>query len=285
MTAFTIPVDHGTIRGEEVGDGTAVVLLHGFSLDRRMWGRQVDALSARHRVIAYDLRGFGQSSSACPTVSHLDDLIAVLDAKGIGKAHVIGLSLGANIALAAAAHHPHRVDRLVLMSAGLASFEWNAPRPPDEAEAHARSHGVQSAKNFWLAHPLFASLQSFPEAADAVRRMIVDYEGLHWRGLSIPQPLPDVTEKLPLIDTPTLIINGDRDVDGYKDIGLLLADRIAAARRVVLPRSGHMVNMEEWEQVNAHLLQHLGHSCSMIQDYDGTYRGSPAAVRCPRPPS
>ncbi|KXX60725.1 alpha/beta fold hydrolase [Rhodococcus sp. LB1] len=257
MTAFSIPVDQGTIRGEQVGDGTPVVLLHGFSLDRRMWRQQLEALAAHHHVISYDLRGFGRSSSGCPERSHLDDLVAVLDARGIGKAHMIGLSLGANIALAAAAYHPPRVDRLVLMSPGLASFEWKAPRPPDEVMAHAHSHGVESAKEFWLTHPVFASLRSFPEAADAVSRMIADYEGLQWQGRSNPRPLPDVTERLSLIEAPTLIVNGARDVDGYKDIGLLLSTRIATARRVLMSRSGHMVNMEEWRQVNAELLRHL----------------------------
>lgn len=257
MTAFAVPVDRGTIRGDDTGHGPTVILLHGFSLDRRMWDRQLHSLAERNRVITYDLRGFGQSSSACPDVSHLDDLTAVLDSKGIGEAHMIGLSLGANVALAAAAYHPHRVSSLVLMSPGLASFEWDTPRPPDEVMAHAHVHGVQAAKEFWLAHPLFGSLHRFPEAATEVRRMITDFRGLQWQGQAIPQPLPDVTDRLHFIEAPTLIVNGDHDVDGYKRIGLLLADRIPTAHRVLMPGSGHMVNMEEWERTNAEVHRHL----------------------------
>jgi pimeloyl-ACP methyl ester carboxylesterase len=83
---------------EATGSGDAVVLIHAFSVDRRMWAPQLAPLEGRFRVVRYDLRGHGQSAPPSAPYTTYEDLRSVLDALGIGRATLIGLSAGAEIA-------------------------------------------------------------------------------------------------------------------------------------------------------------------------------------------
>src|SRR5262249_42881949 len=107
---------------EVAGDGPrepAVVLIHGFGLDMRMWDSQIGPLTARCGVVRYDCRGFGASGPFDPGVpyTHAGDLVALLDHLGIGDAVLAGLSFGGRVALQAALAAPDRVRGLALLDA------------------------------------------------------------------------------------------------------------------------------------------------------------------------
>lgn len=259
MTAFAARAGTGLLRGDNVGEGDPVVVfLHGFSLDRRMWVHQTSALSKSRRVVTYDLRGFGESSPPEPGRHHADDLIELLDHHQFDRpVDLVGLSLGANVALAAAVTSPERVHRLVLASPGLTGHRWSEPRPPDAALAYARVHGAEATKEYWLRHPIFASLNQHADARDRVRQMVNDYSGEHWRGGHVTAPLPSVIGRLADTALPVLIVNGELDVPGYRDIGNVLAESIAGAERVVLSQCGHMSPMEQPEKFNELLRRFL----------------------------
>ena len=106
---------------EVAGDGPAVVFIHGFGLDMRMWDPQAGPLAARFRVVRYDCRGFGASGPLDPAVSytHAGDLVALLDHLDIGDAVLAGLSFGGRVALQAALAAPDRVRGLALLDAVL----------------------------------------------------------------------------------------------------------------------------------------------------------------------
>src|ERR1700674_3686887 len=113
-------VDDGDLFFESVGEGEAVVFLHGFGLDSRMWDPQFDALQSTYRVIRYDLRGFGRSSLPPQTAyAQEDDLNALLSSLDAAPAHVVGLSMGGNMALRFAAAYPQSVRSLVLADSAL----------------------------------------------------------------------------------------------------------------------------------------------------------------------
>src|SRR5262245_14497105 len=106
---------------ESSGSGeSAVVFVHGFSLDRRMWDDQFEVFSRGCRVVRYDMRGYGKSEML-PDVPyrHADDLCELLRVLGIGSAHLVGLSLGASVALELAASQPQMVSSLVLADTAL----------------------------------------------------------------------------------------------------------------------------------------------------------------------
>ncbi|HSQ31123.1 MAG TPA: alpha/beta fold hydrolase [Gemmatimonadaceae bacterium] len=93
------PAQVAKLCSQVAGSGPSVVLLHGFSFDRRMWDDQMDALTPHHTVVRYDLRGFGESPPGSTPYTHADDLNAVMDHLGIERAAVVGLSLGGGAAI------------------------------------------------------------------------------------------------------------------------------------------------------------------------------------------
>ena len=118
-----VRVNGATLAVEEwSGRGPAIVCVHGLTANHLSWAVCARLLAPRHRVIAYDLRGRGDSDKPDKGYSlsiHGDDLEALLDHFGLEKAILVGHSLGANIAVRFAAARPHRVARLVLIDGGL----------------------------------------------------------------------------------------------------------------------------------------------------------------------
>jgi pimeloyl-ACP methyl ester carboxylesterase len=118
------------IHWDEQGDGTPLLLVMGAAYSSRMWYPAIPDLSAKHRVLWFDNRGIGESTSAgTPTISDfVADAIAVLDAAGVEKAHVYGVSLGGVIVQQLALEHPDRVASLVVGCSGILSDD--KPRAP-----------------------------------------------------------------------------------------------------------------------------------------------------------
>src|SRR5580698_7355265 len=139
-----------------------MILLHGFSFDLRSWDPQLPALSVQHRIVRYDLRGFGRSTDPSGPYRHLDDLRVLIETLDLPRPILVGLSLGANVALAYSIAHAAQVGGLVLASPGLPGHRWRIPRPPEAAAAFAAEHGVAAARKFWLEQPIFDSLRAHP---------------------------------------------------------------------------------------------------------------------------
>ena len=108
---------------EESGEGTPLIFLHGFSLDRRMWDGQFELVAERYRAIRYDARAHGRSQADSVQFADWDDLRQLLDALEIPRAVIVGLSMGGRIAVDFALTDPDRVAGLVLVGAGLSGFE------------------------------------------------------------------------------------------------------------------------------------------------------------------
>jgi 3-oxoadipate enol-lactonase len=229
---------------ETRGEGVPLVFIHGFSFDMRTWDLQVEALSRSFQVVRYDLRGFGRSSMPQGPYSHVEDLRSLIESLSLSDPVLIGLSLGANIALSCALDHPRVVRALVLASPGLPGFAWAEARPPDAAAAVAKTQGVDGARQFWLAHRLFAALRRSPEAFDRVRRMVDDYSGWHWSHEN-PMTQASVIDRLSDCMAPTLIMSGDLDVLGYREIARKLSGEIRGARLLIYPNAGHVINEED----------------------------------------
>ena len=254
---FSIAVPDGRLAGEEAGAGDAVVLIHGMSFDQSMWDPQFPVLAARLRTVRYDLRGFGSSSAPVTAQGHVEDLLALLDALTIDRAHLVGLSLGANIALATAAFHPDRVRSVVLASPGLPGYPWTTPRPPDEAAAVARRAGIAAAKEWWLGHAVFRSAVRYPAARAHLADMVRRWPAYQWAGGPATPPLPSLTGRLAALRVPALVMNGALDVPGYREIASVLHREIPGARRQEFPDAGHLLNLERPARFNEDVLGFL----------------------------
>ena len=261
-TTAVLPLPGTGLAYEVTGDGPAVVLVHGFGLDMRMWEPQVEHLAPRYRVVRYDCRGFGASGAFDPAVpyTHAGDLVALLDHLAIGEAVLADLSFGGRVVLQTALAAPARVRGLVLLDAVLDGVPWDPESAGalDELARRVQAGGVPAGRAAWLAHPLFAAARQRPELAGLLTAMVAGYPGQHWLGRDPHRPVqPPPIEALEDVATPALVVVGDRDVPGFREMSAVLAGRIPGAGYRVVAGAGHMVNMEQPAAVNELLTRFL----------------------------
>lgn len=243
---------------EESGSGEPLVLIHGFSLDRRMWEPQMDMLDDRFRVIRYDLRGHGRSVEIADSFAAYEDLRAVLDAAGAERAVLLGLSAGSQIAVDFAVAYPDRVDRLILAGPSIsgyvptAGFAWMAP----VVEA-ARAGKPEEAARLWAETTLMA-VPTRP-SADSLMRSIVQSNSRLWSYTTNPDRglVPPAIGRLNGIDVPVLVIVGERDLPDIQKVADTLVACVPRAKKRVVTGAGHLVNLEVPEAFNEAVLEFL----------------------------
>jgi len=217
-----------------------------------MWDAQIPDFAAAFRVVRYDLRGYGESTLPPEPYASHDDLLALLDALGIDRAHILGISMGGTVALDFAILHPDRVSALVLCGASPsgapASQEiragWNA------VDALLAANDIDAAieleLRMWVDGPFRTPDQIDPVVRERVREMeILAFA----RGLFEPEPEtlpldPPAVERLHEVAAPTLVLVGDLDYPQKVELASNLAATIPDARLVVLPDTAHLPNME-----------------------------------------
>jgi 3-oxoadipate enol-lactonase len=223
-----------------------VVLLHSAIGDSRQWTRQVDALRDRFDVVAPDLPGFGAEPMPAEPFSFVERVVPLLPAS------LVGNSFGGGVALRTALAQPGRVERLVLVGAGLPDWDWS-PEIRDywEAEAEAFERGdldavVELSLEFWVV----------PEHRDEFRpqlRRSTELQSAHEEPeLLWPAPAP-----LDSLAVPTLVVVGERDKDDFRRIAEHLAATIPDARLEVVEDAGHVVGVDRPDALNRLLLEFL----------------------------
>jgi 3-oxoadipate enol-lactonase len=242
---------------EVSGSGDPVVFIHAFSVDRRMWDPQIAAFEDRFRVIRYDLRGHGRSPASSEPYTGYEDLRTVLDALGINRAALVGLSAGAEVATNFAITYPDRVARLVLAAPGLGGYAipalmWAQP----VFEAVAAGEGERAAK-LWTETPIMA-MRSNLSAASRVTSLVMSNWRL-WTYRRTEQPLsPPAVKRLSEITAPTLVIVGEQDLPHIREIAGVLARGITSARLITIPGAGHIVNLDAPDPFNEAAVAFLG---------------------------
>ena len=265
---------------EDAGEGPAVVLIHGYGADLRLWDAQVLPLvSAGFRVIRYDVRGHGRSLIAPDgyTYEHYSaDLRDLLDRLNVERfatesldvagAHVIGLSMGGGIALQFALDNPRRVLSLTLVDSVLPGFSYS-----DETTAHfqrfaeaARSEGARAAlESVWLRHPFFDGVRRDPERFQRVREIILDFQAPDLREDARPADYrPDSAGRVSEINAPTLVIAGENDIPDFRLIADVLAENIPDSRQTIIPDCWHLPPNEKPAEFNRLLIDFLRNSRS-----------------------
>ncbi|WP_033260837.1 alpha/beta fold hydrolase [Amycolatopsis vancoresmycina] len=268
----TIEVNGTAFGYDEAGEGPAVVLLHAAIGDRRMWDAQFTELAAGHRVIRYDRRGFGETGGESGEHAHYEDLLALLDARGIEQAALVGASMGGACALDAALAAPERITRLVLLGSGLTGHVWPDHMQADIAEQtaeilpadrlaryHAREGDVDPADVRAMAEANIRYLVAGPgrdvsvlpeEMLTLVREMCEQVYRHDWTAPQWTERIPDTRHRLAEITTPALVI-GTADARGLVELSAHLAESLPHAELVELADTGHLPSMERPDEVNA----------------------------------
>ena len=266
MTAGALQRPGARIAYDVVGDGPAVVLVHGFGLDMRMWEPQLDALSTKFRVVRYDCRGFGASGPFDPAVAyaHHADLLALLDHLDVERAALVGLSFGGRVVLHTTLVAPARVRALALLDTVLDGVPWDPESAAglEKVGQAVTEGGVEAGRTAWMAHPLFAAARERPELTERLSAMVNEFPGQHWLGQDPQLPFdPPPIGRLGTVDVPTLVVAGERDVPGFREMADVLAAGIPGAAYQRVSGAGHMVNMEAAGVVNALLDDFLSRVC------------------------
>lgn len=259
-----IPLNDIELALHEAGTGRPVLLVHGFPLNHHMWDAQVAALSASHRVLAPDLRGFGQSDVTEGTVTMdqmADDLAALLDAQKITEPVVLcGLSMGGYVALAFWRKYAARLSGLILCDTRSAPDSPEAAAGRETTAQNVLASGPQPVVDV-MRNKLYApaTLQDKPQLVAEVEAMMQTTApagiAAALRGMAVR---PDSTPSLPQIAVPTLVLVGEHDAISPPAEMRGIAEAIPGAEFVEIAGAGHMAPMEDPAAVNQALLSFLG---------------------------
>jgi pimeloyl-ACP methyl ester carboxylesterase len=242
---------------EEAGSGATMIFVHEFAGDHRSWEPQLRFFSRRYRCVAFNARGYPPSDVPDELQRYSqerarDDVIAVLDHLGVDCAHVVGLSMGSFTTLHVGLAYPQRARSLVIAGCGYGALPGQEDKFRADSEALARLLEAQGTSAFatYALGPARVQLQNkdprgYREFADALARHSAAGAACTLRGVQMRRPaLYGLTEAMRRVTVPTLIMTGDED-EPCLEPALLLKRSIPTAGLVVLPRSGHMINLEE----------------------------------------
>jgi 3-oxoadipate enol-lactonase len=252
----------GPLYYEMIGEGRPMVLIHGLLMHSGLWDNELAAFNERFQVIRYDVSGFGKSPIT-PTAD-ADGLLQLLDHLQIPQAILLGMSMGAEIALGFTLNHPDRVSGLVLVSPGLDDY----PYPEEASQRWQNFIEPVMRKDFHEAREVFLRQvvdgPAGPAASvvrDRARQLMASYTFSNFfppesapeesqqaetasapTGVDIPK---GTTERLSEITVPTLMMVGERDHADVLAISEVLASQIQQTKKVVIPDAAHIINLDQ----------------------------------------
>lgn len=258
IETFSVNIGSAQIMGEHAGSGESLIFLHAGVADRRMWYPQIAGLSDSYHVVAYDRRGFGQTTTKDEAFSHVEDLRAVIDQLGLSTVSLVGCSQGGRISIDFTLKYPQRVTKLVLLAPAVSG----APRPEsfpvgvqalleklDKAEEAGDWTQINEIEtHLWLDGP------TSPEGrvGGELRELILDMNRI---ALNMPELTgeikpPSAYERVSELRLPTLVISGDLDFAYIKERCHYLIDTIPNAEGKEIPGTAHFPNLEQSEIIN-----------------------------------
>lgn len=247
------------------GIGRPVVLIHGYPFNRSLWNEQITALSSSYRVIAPDLRGFGESDSAPGTATMnvmAQDVALLLNHLGIARAAIGGLSMGGYVALAFYKQLPSRVRTLVLADTRAQADTEEGKQTRAQQAEKALNEGMAGIADAMLPKLLTPeTVSKRPEVVKSVRDMMLKTKpegaaaALH--GMA---ERDDQTALLAKITVPALVMVGAEDAITPVADSEKMHAAIPGSRLVVIENAGHVSNLERTEQFNDALLSFLKES-------------------------
>ncbi len=252
-----IEVNRQTIAYRQAGEGPALVLLHGFLSDSRVWRRQLSSLSDQFSVVAWDAPGAGSSSdppNTFTTASFVHCLAGFLDAIGVERAHVLGLSWGGILAQEFYRLYPERVRSLVLADT-YAGWRGSLPETVwKERLANCLQDAIGSPEALLAKFlpGLFADATS-GHMREELSAIVSEFHPVGFRLMSLSSAEVDTRDLLPKIDVATLLLWGDEDRRSPLPVAEQFHAAIPGAELAIIPNAGHVSNMEQPEAFNGHV--------------------------------
>jgi 3-oxoadipate enol-lactonase len=257
---MTININNLTVAYDDFGVGeTPIIFLHGFPFDKSTWKPQMDFFKQTHRVIAYDIRGFGKSDAGSiePTIQlFADDLIALMDALKIEKAIVCGLSMGGYILLDAVQRYQNRFAALILSDTQCVKDSDEAYQKRQQTIAQINEMGLAAFTDGFIKN-------IFCELSLTTKKTLVNTVKNTMLSTQIPTVVQtlmalanrkDTCDLLHEITIPTLILCGKEDMVTPLVQSTFLQNKIPNATLKIIENAGHLSNLEQPEVWNTDLI-------------------------------
>jgi pimeloyl-ACP methyl ester carboxylesterase len=255
---------------EEVGEGTPLVFVHEFAGEARSWHLQVRFFARRYRTIAYNARGYPPSDvpedpKAYSQDQAADDIRGLLDALGIRKAHICGLSMGGYATLHFGLRYPERALSLVVAGAGYGSVPGEREKFRQDVEETARRFerdGMKAVAEFYTKGPTRVQFKDkdpagWQEFYDMFCAQSAKGHALTMRGVQMSRPsVYELEAAMERMTVPMLIVTGDED-EPCLEPALFMKRTIRSSGLVVMPKAGHTVNLEDPDAFNRAVLDFL----------------------------
>jgi pimeloyl-ACP methyl ester carboxylesterase len=244
------------------GAGETIVLIHGVGMDQRSWQPQIEALSRNHRVVTYDMLGHGESRlppEGVQLADFADQLLRLLEHLQIARAHVVGHSMGALVAIEFALRHPERCTRLLALNA---VFQRSAQQRAAvlERALTLQNEGVAATVEAtiarWFGAPVPAQLR---ETAALASDILAGVNALGYaRAYQLFATSDEVhAAKLPHLAMPALFMTGEGDANSSPAMSQAMAALAPQGQAEIVPGARHMMNLTDAEAVNARLLRFI----------------------------
>jgi len=232
-------------------------MVHAGICDHRMWDTQVAHFAKNYQVITFDMYGFGQSGTPDSEFAFHTDIIALMNHLNVDSARFMACSLGGAITLDVALMHPERVKGLILSGSAIAGYKYEGERHPlaakiNEAEERDDLEAVNELEiQMWVDGKGRKPGDLDPE----MRQLVLDMNLIalktdddYWDNeVEIDPP---AIERLSEINMPTLLIYGDLDVTASIERVDILEKEISGAKKVLMPGTAHLPNMERPAEFN-----------------------------------
>lgn len=254
---------------EEVGRGTPIVFVHEFAGDSQSWHLQVRFFARRYRTVTFNARGYPPSDVPEDVTAYSQDLAAddirgLLDHLAVRRAHICGLSMGAYATLHFGLKYPERALSLTMAACGSGSFGdlVGFRKDCEEVARRLETEGIMAVAEFYVRGPtrvqfLEKDPKGWQEFCAQFTAQSAKGRALTLRGVVLTRPtIYDLEARLERLSVPSLIITGDED-DPCLEPSIFMKRKIPAAGLVVIPKSGHTINLEEPDAFNRALLDFL----------------------------
>lgn len=258
-TECNITINDITISYNDYGTGIMpVIFLHGFPFDKTSWQPQMESLKKTHRVIAYDIRGFGKSTAGKSTPSiqlFADDLIQLMDGLSINKAIVCGLSMGGYILLNAISRYPNRFEAIVLCDTQCIADSEETKEKRNQTIVQIKANGLNGFAEGFIKN-IFCqqSIETKKELVENINKIILSNSSdIIIETLGALTQRDSTCDTLNEISVPTLILCGKEDVVTVPKESEFLQDNIENSTLYIIDNAGHLSNLEQSSEFNQHL--------------------------------
>jgi 3-oxoadipate enol-lactonase len=235
-------------------------MVHAGIASKAQWDDQFDFFARKYRVVRYDMRGFGQSPPVASDYQRHEDIRALLDFLHLDHAYLMGCSMGGGACMNFALEYPDRADALIMVGSGPNGFaypEWQPSALDEEMDAAYQKGDLERVNELSMQIFVDGKGRTADQVNPAFRQKVYDMNRIaleNMKALGSDLPLPvSAAERIKELRLPVLIVMGDLDEEYIYRAADFMAANIPGARKIVMPGTAHLPNMEFPNEFNAHV--------------------------------